>query len=62
MITANNLRQRLERIEAAQPSPTCPPYLAVATAEDLPAALEGWPNRFVKVYVGVSPDDWPAQP
>ena len=56
-------KQRLERIEAAQPSPTCPPYLSVATAEDLPAALEGWPTRFVKVYLGgISPDDWDNEP
>ena len=63
MNTTTALSKRLERVEARQPSPTCPPYLSVATAEDLPAALACWPvGCFVKVYVGVSPDDWDNEP
>lgn len=65
MTTATNLRQRLDRIEAAQPSNTGPGYIAVASAADIPAALEGLPAgaRFVKVYLGgISPDDWDNEP
>ena len=61
MTTTNNLRQRVQRIEAQRPAVTYPPYLSVASAEDIPAALEGWPaDRFVKVFIRVSPDDWDA--
>lgn len=62
-MTTKALLQRLERVEARQSPTTCPPYLSVATVEDLPAALEGWPAGCpVKVYVQISPDDWPAVP
>lgn len=58
-----NITKRIEALEARQRAVTCPPYLSVAALEDLPAALPLLPvGCFVKVYIGVSPDDWDNEP
>ncbi len=61
----NSITRRLARIEAKRPVDNGPAYIAVASAADIPAALEGLPAgaRFVKVYLGgISPDDWDNEP
>ena len=60
-MTTRTIAHRLQRIEARRPVMAYPPFISVPTVEDIPAALEGWPaDRFVKVFIRVSPDDWDA--
>lgn len=52
----HTLATRLQKLEAATKAQTHPPYIAVADASEItPAMLASG----VKVYVGISPDDWP---
>ena len=63
-MTRQNLKRRLAQIEAQQPTEQPPGWLAVATAEDLPAALAALPGNGGRItgYVQVSPDDWDNTP
>jgi len=46
---------RLETVQAAQDEPQHPPYYAVASEDEITDKMRA---DNVKIYVGVSPDDW----
>ena len=58
-MTMKALQRRVEGIEARQQVNRPPAYLSVATADDIPDALSALDGAgSVKVYIGISPDDW----
>lgn len=56
----HTLAARLQKLEAKTKAQTHPPYIAVADASEITQPeLRAMLASGVKVYVGVSPDDWP---
>ena len=60
MTTRATLNRRVQALEMAQRDDAGgPPYIVVASAADIPAALADLPDGWrCPVYVGASPDDW----
>lgn len=57
----NNARlERLRRNGIMRRGKPCPEYISVPSMADLPAALAALDDGCsgVKLYVGISPDDW----
>ena len=56
----HTLAARLQKLEAKTKAQTHPPYIAVADASEITQPeLRAMLASGVKVYVRVSPDDWP---
>ena len=54
-----NHESRLKQLERRAPAPAMRPYVSVGPGRDYPTIEDIPPElRRLKIYVGVSPDDW----
>ena len=56
----SDLQRRVERLEAATAGGSVASYRSFLTVELYRRWLADYSGPFVKVYIGVSPDDWPG--